>query len=93
MKRVLVLFAFALVVAGCAGTRFDFDNARKVKVGMTESEVTQIMGKPYSVVSKGDNQIWIWSQANGMTGAHQSISFTMRNGKVDSVPKIPDSFK
>jgi PBP1b-binding outer membrane lipoprotein LpoB len=83
----------ALVLSGCAGTDFSYDEARKVKVGMTEDQVTQIMGPPYSVVSRSDGQMWVWSHANGMTGASRVISFRMVDGKVVEVPTIPASFK
>lgn len=85
--------ALALVLSGCAGTSFSYDEARKVKVGMTEEQVTQIMGPPYSVVSRADGQMWIWSHANGMTGASKVISFRLVDGKVVEVPTIPTSFK
>lgn len=89
-----VVAAFlALVLSGCAGTNFSYDDARKVQVGMTEEQVTQIMGPPYSVVSRADGQMWIWSHANGMTGASRVISFRMVDGKVVEVPTIPKSFK
>jgi len=83
----------ALVLSGCAGTNFSYDEARKVKIGMTEDEVTQIMGPPYSVVSRADGQMWVWSHANGMTGTSRVISFRMVDGKVVEVPTIPASFK
>lgn len=83
----------ALVLSGCAGTSFSYDEARKVKVGMTEEQVTQIMGPPYSVVSRADGQMWIWSHANGVTGASRVISFRLVDGKVVEVPTIPTSFK
>ncbi|WP_420233312.1 hypothetical protein ACN079_02045 [Pseudomonas sp. ABY48] len=88
-----VTAVLALVLSGCAGTNFSYDDARKVKVGMTEDEVTQIMGPPYSVVSRADGQMWIWSHANGMSGASRVISFRMMDGKVVEVPVIPSSFK
>lgn len=93
MKRLIVSTVFVLLITGCAGTRFDFDSARRVTVGMTEAQVTSIMGRPYSVTTKGDSQMWTWVQVNGFTGAHQSVLFVMRDGKVESVPKIPDSFR
>jgi hypothetical protein len=82
-----------LALSGCAGTSFSYDDARKVTVGMTEEQVTQIMGPPYSVVSRSDGQMWIWSHANGMTGASRVISFRLVDGKVVEVPTIPTSFK
>ncbi|MCX2546497.1 hypothetical protein [Pseudomonas sp. COW5] len=83
----------ALALSGCAGTDFTYDEARKVKAGMTEDEVTQIMGPPYSVVSRSEGQMWVWSHANGMTDASRVISFKMVDGKVAEVPTIPASFK
>jgi len=83
----------ALLLSGCAGTSFSYDDARKVQLVMTEEQITQIMGPPYSVVSRADGQMWIWSHANGMTGASRVISFRMVDGKVVEVPTIPMSFK
>ena len=92
MKYVIAVF-LTLTLIACAGTPFNFENARQVKVGMAESEVTSLMGSPYLVTTKGEEQIWVWSYANGMSGASKSISFVMKDGKVISVPTIPDSFK
>jgi len=95
MKIIGFAAAVCLVLAlsGCAGTSFSYDDARKVQIGMTEEQVTQIMGPPYSVVSRADGQMWIWSHANGMTGASRVISFRLMDGKVVEVPTIPTSFK
>lgn len=88
-----LVLAALLALSGCAGTDFSYDEARKVQVGMTEDQVVQIMGPPYSVVSRADGQMWVWSHANGMTGASRVISFRMKDGKVVEVPPIPASFK
>jgi len=93
MTKFAAAAVLALALVGCAGTSFSYDEARKVKIGMTEDEVTQIMGPPYSVVSRADGQMWVWSHANGMTGASRVISFRMVDGKVVEVPTIPASFK
>jgi hypothetical protein len=69
------------------------DNTRKVEVGMTEQQVTELMGRPYSVTSKGEEQIWVWSHANALSGRSQAVSFIFRGRKVISVPTIPESFK
>ncbi len=93
ISRFFAVVALVLALSGCAGTSFSYDDARKVEVGMTEEQVTQIMGPPYSVVSRADGQMWIWSHANGMTGASKVISFRLVDGKVVEVPTIPTSFK
>jgi hypothetical protein len=90
--RALITASLFVLLAGCAGTNFSFDNAARVKPGMTEAQVTQLMGRPYSVVSRGDSQMWIWSHANGFSGSSKTISFEMSEGRVVSVPVIPSSF-
>lgn len=91
--KFAVAAALVLTLSGCAGTSFSYDDARLVQVGMSEDQVTQIMGPPYSVISRTDGQMWVWSHANGMTGASRVISFKMMDGKVVEVPPIPTSFK
>jgi len=90
--RCIAAFAFCLALTGCAGTNFDFDQARQVQVGMTAAQVTKIMGSPYSVTTRAGAEIWIWSRANGLTGSSRAVSFTLRNGVVETVPVIPESF-
>lgn len=92
MKRLCVAFLAALLIAGCAGTKFSYDQARKVQVGMSESEVVSIMGKPYSVISRPDGQVWVWSYANGMSGRSRAVSFLLKDGQVVKAPSIPQSF-
>lgn len=91
--RTLLALLLASSIAACAGSPFKFENARKVTVGMTQSELTNLLGKPYLVTSRGQDEIWVWSHANGLTGGAKSVSFVIREGKVVSVPTIPDSFK
>ena len=87
MKRTIALFlAFAL--AACAGTRFEWSQARKVQIGTTEAEPMGLLGKPYMVKTQGDTQTWIWSYADGWTGKHGLVSFPMKDGKVTTVPNM-----
>lgn len=90
--RCITVLALAAILAGCAGTNFSFDQARRVKVGMTSAQLTELMGRPYSVISKNGAEVWVWSRANGFTGSSRAVSFTVRNGIVEAVPDIPDSF-
>lgn len=93
MKKFTITTAACLALLGCAGTKFSFSDARRIEPGMTQQQVQSIMGRPYSVTSRGGKEIWVWSYANGMTGAHQSIAFIFKNGVVESTPSIPDSFR
>ena len=92
MKKLFTLLCASVLVAACAGTPVDWNKARSVKVGMTEKELTSIMGSPYVVSSRKDGQVWIYSHGNGLTGAGKSVSYVLRDGRVVEVPRIPDSF-
>lgn len=93
MLKLLTSIAIAAALAGCAGSNFSYDNARKVEIGMTEAQLVGLMGQPYSVASRGNEQMWIWSHANGFSGSSKAVSFKVIDGKVAEVPKIPESFK
>jgi hypothetical protein len=70
-----------------------WDDARQLRVGMTESELTAKMGTPYSVTSKSDGtEIWVWVNVDLLMGT-QTMSVIIKDGKVVTVPKIPDSFR
>lgn len=90
--RIIAIMLLAAALYGCAGSSFSFDQARQVQLGMTEAEVVSILGKPYSVVARGDEQMWVWSHANSLSGAVRSVSFKMKDGKVIELPTIPNTF-
>lgn len=91
-KNILTVALSIAVLAGCAGSRFSFQEARRVQVGWTTDQLQESLGRPYMVTSRQDEEIWIWSFANGLTGATRSISFIVKDGKVVGTPKIPDHF-
>jgi outer membrane protein assembly factor BamE (lipoprotein component of BamABCDE complex) len=97
MKRSLGrILALSLVTAltACAGTPFKWDDARQVKQGMSQTEVTALLGQPYMVRTAGEGTIYTWSHANGMTGSSQAISIPFdKDGKVSKVPVIPEGFR
>lgn len=89
--RTLIVAAVAAVLVACAGTPFSWDAARQIRPGMTEAELTQLMGPPYLVKSTADGLLWVWSYANAMGGA-RSVSVQLKNGVVVSAPAVPNSF-
>lgn len=93
MKKLFSTLVFALLVciSGCAGTPFKWDQARQLKEGMTESEVTQLMGSPFMVKSTPEGNVWIWSYSDGFTGI-RTVSISIKDGKVTKAPSIPSSF-
>ncbi len=95
MKKIIIL-AFALMLSACSmggSGSIKWDDARQLRVGMTESELTAKMGTPYSVTSKSDGtEIWVWVNVDLLMGT-QTMSVIIKDGKVVTVPKIPDSFR
>lgn len=75
-------FLLVLILSGCAGTNFTWDDAYKVQPGMTEAEVIKILGQPYQKLLKGNQTLLTWSFANGMTGKTKAVSFVLVDGKV-----------
>lgn len=92
LKKWPLAIALSLCLTGCAGTKFSFDDARRVQVGMTEAQLQEILGAPAAVVAKGDQVVWVWSYADAFTGS-KSVSFILKDGVVVSVPNLPATFK
>lgn len=92
MKNHFGALLAAIILTGCAGTPIDWNQARTVKPGMTAAELQKIMGAPYMVTTRGDQTIWVYSQANGFTGTHRSVSFVLKDQNVVGIPTIPESF-
>jgi outer membrane protein assembly factor BamE (lipoprotein component of BamABCDE complex) len=90
-KAILLACSVVVVLAACAGTAFNWSQARSVTVDMTEKQLTDAMGKPYLVTTRGDQEIWVYSYASGL-GVAKSVSYILQDGKVIGIPKIPDSF-
>lgn len=93
MLKRLIAAATLATLAGCAGTPINWDKARTITPGMTQAEVTAVMGSPYLVRSTATGQLWVWSYAGAFNGTKTlSIPFD-RSGRVAEAPPIPDSFK
>ncbi len=93
MKKFIAMLA-VLVLTACAGSgSIKWDEARKLKVGMTEKEVTAVMGSPYQAQGGKDGAYtWVWVDVNLMRGGSQKMTAEFKKGVVVSVPEIPDSF-
>lgn len=83
----------AALVASCAGTSFDWDQARQIKPGMTERQLVDLMGPPYMVRSGPEGQTWIWSSVNMMASGVRTLSVVIKDGAVVQAPSIPESFR
>lgn len=91
MQRVAAMLA-VVVVCACAGTPFQWDNARRLREGMTEQEVTALLGAPYLVKSEAGRVVWVWSYADSFAGV-RTISVVFQGGRVIQAPEIPNSFR
>lgn len=94
MTRILHAAAAAAAIAllaACAGTKFDWEQARAVRAGMTADELQQRMGKPYAVTTRGNQTTWTYSYADVMQGS-KAVSFVLQDDKVVQTPTIPSSF-
>lgn len=76
------------LITACAGTPLDWDQARQIKAGMTEHEVTALMGDPCAVSSGNGMQRWVWSYSSAFSGL-RVVSITIKDGKVVEAPNIP----
>lgn len=89
MKKSLIIL-LSITLAACAGVPFSWDNARQIKVGMTSSEVRNLMGKPYLISGTNDNkERWNWTFVTGF-GSMRTFNIFIKDGKVVDVPSIPD---
>ena len=93
-KFIAIIFVFLLTA--CAGSgSIKWDDARQIKVGMTEKEVAGLMGRPYQAqVTGSDGRYqWVWVSVNLMTGGGASkMTAVFKDGVVVEVPVIPASF-
>lgn len=85
------LAALAIVATLCAcsmrGGDTSFDNIERVRLGMSEAELIQIMGKPDITRITEGKQIWVWRNPLALTGA-SVVSFGLRDGKVIEIPNV-----
>jgi len=90
--KILPLLFTALLFAGCVGTPFKWSDARRIEVGMTTQQVESILGKPLTMASKEDREVWAWNYGTGL-GNGGYFAVEIKDGKVVEVPKIPEKLK
>lgn len=93
---ILAIIYTTLLLQGCAGSAFKWDQARQIREGMSHQELTAIMGSPYQVrVNEDGQQLWQWVYVDlyGLSGGTRTLNVAVKDGKVFKAPAIPDSFK
>lgn len=84
----LVTAVAAIASTGCAGTNFSEADTARIRNGMTESEVVEILGKPYSRTQvNGQTAVLTWSYSAAFGGA-KAASYRFVDGKVAGSTKI-----
>jgi outer membrane protein assembly factor BamE (lipoprotein component of BamABCDE complex) len=84
MKRNLLALIVTLAEAGCTSTSSYVEHTRSVQVGMTEQQLTEILGKPDVITKRTDgSQVWVYAFDPWFHGA--TASYVLKDGKVVSV--------
>lgn len=73
--------ASIVVLSGCAGTPFKWEDTAKVRNGMTEAEVIAILGQPYARSQSGNVTVLMWTFAHVFGGA-KAVSYRFVDGHV-----------
>ncbi len=71
-----------LLLAGCAGTPFRWQDVDRVHDGMTEREVVAILGPPDSRSQHGNRLALGWAHVNPITTRIRSVGFALVDGRV-----------
>ncbi len=79
-------------MVACAGTPFKWEDARQIKMGMTENEVERIMGRPFRLEAAGGKRVATWSYSN-ILGANRAVTVTFKGGVVIGITEIPERSK
>jgi hypothetical protein len=79
----------ALALAACAAAGPQWEDAARVRRGMSESEVTAILGTPFARAQSGNVATLTWNVDISFGGA-RTVAFRLLNGKVvERVPSGP----
>jgi len=89
--RILKVAAFIvpLLLAGCVSP-INWQGARQLRAGMTEPEVTALVGKPDAMSASGNGYVLIWRRY--VNGQVQELAVPFKDGRVTAVPQVPSSF-
>ena len=82
MKRFIPALIITLAVTGCTNVG---SRTKSVQVGMTEQQLTEILGKPEVVTNRSDGtQVWVYAFGPGSDAT--TASYVLKDGKVVSLP-------
>ena len=88
MKKLTILFSMAaafLLLCGCTAAR-NVENSKKLRVGMTKSQVLNIMGRPIEDENYSKPDVWfyyvntVW--ADGLDTRDECMPLVFENGRL-----------
>lgn len=78
MKKIFYILLITTLIS-CVKTA---DDARKVKVGLTETKLISVMGEPKYIRIENGSEVWVFPYGDG--GVHNNwLYVTMVNKKVN----------
>ena len=84
----LATVTLTLALAACAATSHQWEDAAKVHNGMSEAELTAILGAPFARAQSGNIATLTWN-VDISFGGTRTISFRLLNDRV--VERIPSN--
>lgn len=84
----LAIVTLTLALAACAVTRPQWEDAAKVRNGMSEAEVMTILGTPFERAQSGNIATLTWN-VDISFGGTRTVAFRLLNGRV--VERVPSS--
>jgi hypothetical protein len=88
MKSTILALITACALSGCLNTMTTDDYNTPVRVGMTERQLTDAIGKPEVVTKRADgSQVWVYSFNLGVDA--RASSYVLKDGKVVEVLSGP----
>ena len=91
MKKIVILFFAALMIAGCSLNPFhaaktNVENSKKLRIGMTKNEVLSLMGEPVKNETFNRPDIWFYysnmNWGDGFVTEDECFPVVFKNGKV-----------
>lgn len=92
-RPIWLAVAAAALCAACAGSDFEWKQARQITPGMTADEVSALMGPPSVKRMHPFGETWTWATMNPREGSARAVSVSLRDGRVIYGPGVPQSFE
>lgn len=86
MKKIALLLVTALLAVSCS-TVFMVSNLRKLEIGMTKSQVTNVMGKGYTIIF-AEEDIAVWRYVNPDPESRENYLLTFERERLTRIETV-----